>query len=110
MFETDAAFPYVAKLLHTVIREGDTLASLSAVAIDSPQQLIKFKRLLGATDAVVQPLLRGRLNALAGVMWQGRLLAPMQQVALSVYPKPCGGSAVAQRSRSIRRSASAPSG
>jgi predicted ATP-grasp superfamily ATP-dependent carboligase len=95
-FETDTAFPYVVKPLHTVIREGDTLVSLSAVAIESPRQLIEFKRQLGATEAVVQPLLRGRLNALAGVMWQGRLLAPMQQVALSVFPKPCGGSAVAR--------------
>jgi predicted ATP-grasp superfamily ATP-dependent carboligase len=95
-FETDTAFPYIVKPLHTVIRKGDTLASLSAVAIESPRQLVKFKRQLGATEAVVQPLLGGRLNALAGVMWQGRLLAPMQQVALSVFPKPCGGSAVAR--------------
>jgi predicted ATP-grasp superfamily ATP-dependent carboligase len=95
-FETDTAFPYVVKPLRSVVRDGDSLVSLSAMAIDSPGALTRFEGRLGATAAVVQPLLGGRLNSLAGVMWEGRLHAPMQQVALSVFPKPCGGSAVAR--------------
>jgi hypothetical protein len=41
-------------------------------------------------------------------MWNGRLLSPVQQVALSVFPRPCGGSAVAHTVRvdpSIRQGA-----
>src|SRR5581483_7192509 len=45
---------------------------------------------------VVQPLLDGDLYALAGVMWGGELLVPVQQVALSLFPWPCGGSALAR--------------
>jgi predicted ATP-grasp superfamily ATP-dependent carboligase len=92
----DMVFPYVAKPICTVIREGESLVSLSAVAVDSPAALRKFSRQLGEREAVVQPVLRGRLYALAGVMWDGRLMAPVQQVALSVFPQPCGGSAVAR--------------
>jgi predicted ATP-grasp superfamily ATP-dependent carboligase len=29
-------------------------------------------------------------------MWRGRLHAPVQQVALSIFPEPCGGSAIAR--------------
>jgi hypothetical protein len=29
-------------------------------------------------------------------MWDGTLHAPVQQVALSIFPEPCGGSAIAQ--------------
>jgi predicted ATP-grasp superfamily ATP-dependent carboligase len=94
--EPDMAFPLVVKPIFSVIRDGDSVVSLSAAAVESAGGLRKFMEQLGQRQAVVQPLLRGRLNAVAGVMWQGRLLAPVQQVALSVFPKPCGGSAVAR--------------
>jgi predicted ATP-grasp superfamily ATP-dependent carboligase len=98
-FEADITFPSVAKPVCSVIRDGDSVASVSAMAVGSQDDLRRFVAHLGERPAVVQPLVHGRLNAVAGVMWEGRLLAPVQQVALSVFPKPCGGSAVARTVR-----------
>jgi predicted ATP-grasp superfamily ATP-dependent carboligase len=94
----DAAweFPYVVKPLRSVVRHGEQLTSISASAVATPSAARRFLDSLGTRDAVAQSLIRGRLHSLAGVMWNGRLLSPVQQVALSVFPRPCGGSAVAR--------------
>lgn len=89
-------FPGVAKPVRTVGRRGDALTSLSAVAVSSPLELRSFLAKLNDERAIVQPLLEGDLYSLAGVMWNGKLHAPVQQVALSIFPEPCGGSALAR--------------
>ena len=89
-------FPYVVKPLRSVVRQGERLSAISAAAVATPSAALRFLDSLGTRDAVAQSLIRGRLHSLAGVMWNGRLLAPVQQVALSVFPRPCGGSAVAR--------------
>ncbi len=93
---TGGTFPCVVKPVHSVLRRGDRLVSVSAVAVASQAALEAALDRIGDVEALVQPLVRGRLHSLAGVMWSGRLLAPVQQVALSIYPRPCGGSAVAR--------------
>jgi predicted ATP-grasp superfamily ATP-dependent carboligase len=90
------SFPYVVKPLRSVVRQGEKLSAISAAAVATPSAALRFLDSLGTRDAVAQSLIRGRLHSLAGVMWNGRLLAPVQQVALSVFPRPCGGSAVAR--------------
>lgn len=89
-------FPGIAKPVRTVWQHGDALASLSAVAVSSPLELRSFFAKLNNHRAIVQPLLDGDLYSLAGVMWNGKLHAPVQQVALSIFPEPCGGSAFAR--------------
>ncbi len=89
-------YPAVAKPVHTVEQRGDALVSVSAVPIDSFTELTQLFERLQAPELLVQPRLRGQLHSLAGVMWNGVLQAPIQQVARSIYPEPCGGSAIAQ--------------
>ena len=40
--------------------------------------------------AIVQPLLTGPVGSLAGVFWDGRLIAAVQAEADRVWPQPCG--------------------
>jgi predicted ATP-grasp superfamily ATP-dependent carboligase len=89
-------FPVVAKPVCSAVRRGDTLVSASAQLVEDAEGLRRFVGELPDHRAIVQPLLRGDLCALAGVMWNGSLHAATQQVALAVYPEPCGGSAVAR--------------
>jgi predicted ATP-grasp superfamily ATP-dependent carboligase len=89
-------FPGVIKPVRTVAQDGDTLASVSATPIAGPADLASFLARAGGGDALYQPLLSGDLYSLAGVMWRGKLRAPVLQVALSIFPEPCGGSAVAR--------------
>jgi predicted ATP-grasp superfamily ATP-dependent carboligase len=89
-------FPGVIKPVRTVAQNGDMLTSVSATPIAGPADLSTFLARVGGGGALYQPLLAGELYSLAGVMWRGRLQAPVQQVALSIFPEPCGGSAVAR--------------
>lgn len=93
---TSLHFPGVIKPVRTVTQNGDTLVSVSATPIAGPAELESFLARVGGCDSLYQPLLAGDLYSLAGVMWHGRLHAPVQQVALSIFPEPCGGSAVAR--------------
>jgi predicted ATP-grasp superfamily ATP-dependent carboligase len=97
--EAGWSFPCVVKPLRSVVRHGEQLSAFSAAAVATPSAALRFLDSLGTRDAVAQSLIRGRLHSLAGVMWKGRLLSPVQQVALSVFPRPCGGSAVARTVR-----------
>jgi predicted ATP-grasp superfamily ATP-dependent carboligase len=89
-------FPAVAKPMRTVEQRGDKLVSASATRVADQLELDAFLGTLTEPRAIVQPLLRGKLYSLAGVMWRGKLHAPVQQLALSIFPEPCGGSAIAR--------------
>lgn len=90
------ALPAVVKPVRTATVVGDAVVSASPVAVAREDELVAAVEGYAGEAAVVQPLLEGDLYALSGVMWEGALLAPMQQVALSVFPWPCGGSALAR--------------
>jgi predicted ATP-grasp superfamily ATP-dependent carboligase len=96
-------FPVVMKPTNSAVLRGDTLVSTSARVAHSEAEVRAFADELPGRKVIVQPLLQGELCSIAGVMWRGSLYAPVQQVALSLYPKPCGGSAVA-RSVPLERS------
>lgn len=88
--------PAVMKPIQSAVLRGDTLVSTSARLAESAAEVRAFAGELPTRKVIVQPLLEGELCSLAGVMWQGTLHAPVQQVALSLYPESCGGSALAR--------------
>jgi predicted ATP-grasp superfamily ATP-dependent carboligase len=92
----DLRLPAVVKPVRTAYVLDDTVVSASPTCVDDARALADARRRLGHSPVLVQPLLPSDLVGLAGVMHGGALLAPVQQVALSLFPWPCGGSAVAR--------------
>jgi predicted ATP-grasp superfamily ATP-dependent carboligase len=93
------SFPTIAKPVQSSLRHDDSLTSVPAISVADAHELEYFVRQLRGRPAIVQPHIQGQLHSLAGVMWKDRLHSPMQQVALSIFPRPCGGSAVARTER-----------
>jgi predicted ATP-grasp superfamily ATP-dependent carboligase len=92
----EVRFPAVVKPVRTAYVLEDTVVSASPVCVDDAGGLTAARRRHGHAPVLIQPLLSSDLVGLAGVMHAGTLLAPVQQVALSLFPWPCGGSAVAR--------------
>lgn len=90
------AAPSVVKPVRTARIVGDTVITTPTVCVLDGGALEGALERSPDEAFVVQPLLDGDLYALAGVMWRGELLVPVQQVALSLFPWPCGGSALAR--------------
>jgi predicted ATP-grasp superfamily ATP-dependent carboligase len=91
-----APLPAVIKPARTAFVKGDTVVGSSAICVDDERQLAAARAQLEGVTLLAQPRLEADLYGLAGVMWKGSLLAPVQQVALSIFPSPCGGSALAR--------------
>jgi predicted ATP-grasp superfamily ATP-dependent carboligase len=85
----DLPFPVVAKPV--VRRPGRTR---NAVRLDSPAQLSSIPD--DAGELVVQPFLRGRMRAVAGVLHEGRLLAAVHQRYIRIWPRDCGVASAAE--------------
>lgn len=89
--EVDLPFPLVVKPRRSLLPLADgTLESFHARRADSPAELADALRALPDRRGLVQPFLPGRLAAVAGVFWEGELVAPVHFAADRIWPLPCG--------------------
>lgn len=81
----DLEFPLVVK---------ESLRRSPALRIESPAALERADRRTG--PLLVQPYLTDGVHAIAGVVWDGRLLAAAHQRYLRIWPPDCGMSSAAE--------------
>jgi predicted ATP-grasp superfamily ATP-dependent carboligase len=87
----------ILKPLRTRIELGDTrLAYFKARRLASADELRAALAELPSADWVVQPYLPGKLSALAGVAWEGRLVCAVHQVSHRIWPPDIGYSTYAE--------------
>jgi predicted ATP-grasp superfamily ATP-dependent carboligase len=90
-------YPVILKPLRTRIELGDTrLAYFKARRLASADELRAALAELPSADWVVQPYLPGKLSALAGVAWEGRLVCAVHQVSHRIWPPDIGYSTYAE--------------
>ena len=85
------AFPVVVKPPVSELRGVDGITRHYAAHAASSTDGIEAA-LAGLPDgvAIVQPLLSGPIGSLAGVFWDGRLVAAVQAEGDRIWPTPCG--------------------
>lgn len=96
-------FPTVEELLEAaphqryplVVKPSLKTSNLQRPArrFDSAQQLTAIRSYQG--PFIVQPYLPGEMRSIAGVMWQGRLIAAVHQNHLRLWPRDCGDACAA---------------
>jgi predicted ATP-grasp superfamily ATP-dependent carboligase len=87
--DTELTFPLVVKPA-----EKKTAAFAEAVRIDDRAGLARISQQID-TAVVVQPFLDCPLDAVAGVMWDGEIVASVHQRTLRTWPVGCGVSSAA---------------
>ncbi len=91
------AYPVVVKSVRTKVRgDGGRMRHGTVRRVDGPAQLLAVAAELPGEDLIVQPFLSGDLAAVSGVVWEGRLICAVHQVAHRICPPQCGLSAFAE--------------
>jgi hypothetical protein len=87
----------VLKPVASAVRSGDgTVALPHAVEVAGAADVRKEIERHAATSWLVQPFIAGRLVAVAGVAWHGRVVVSVHQEAERIFPPHCGVSAFAR--------------
>lgn len=90
-------YPAVAKSTRTKVRSDEGRLRHGTVRrVDGPGELLAAAETLPGDELIVQPFLRGRLEAVSGVAWEGRLVCAVHQAAHRISPPHCGLSAFAE--------------
>jgi predicted ATP-grasp superfamily ATP-dependent carboligase len=90
-------YPLILKPLRTRIEVDDTrLAYYNARRLTGPADLHAALAELPHAELVVQPYLPGKLSAVCGVAWEGRLVGAVHQVSHRIWPPDVGYSAYAE--------------
>lgn len=76
---SDLDYPVVVK---------PTLHTYSPYRVDSPAALAR--KMVQEGPVVVQPFIDEPIRVVSGVMWEGKILAPVHQVWLRIWPTDCG--------------------
>jgi predicted ATP-grasp superfamily ATP-dependent carboligase len=89
----DLPFPVVVKSVRsdTANRHGE-LVRRHARRVDDAAELHELRRTLEGDAWVIQPYVDGDLISLAGVAWEGNVVASIQHIAHRIWPPNCGGS------------------
>lgn len=90
------AYPAVVKSVRTKVRGEGGLRHGSVRRVDSTAELLAAAADLPGDELLVQPFLPGRLEAVSGVAWEGRLVTAVHQAAHRICPPDCGLSAFAE--------------
>jgi predicted ATP-grasp superfamily ATP-dependent carboligase len=92
----EGAFPMVVKPLRSDVEGANgTLVHGGASRVEDARELRRIADELGAEACLVQPYLNGELVAVAGVAWDGAVVAEVHQVSHRIWPPYCGGSSYA---------------
>ncbi len=95
--DLDHPLPAVVKPLRSDTETGDgRLRHSSARKVESLAELHRALAALPEQRGLVQPFLPGRLTALAGVFWNGEVVAAVRQRAYRLWPSDCGEMAYAE--------------
>jgi predicted ATP-grasp superfamily ATP-dependent carboligase len=92
----EIGFPAIVKTWRSELRTSSGAAGGGTVRrVDSVADLHRVVDSLPGDRWLVQPYLQGRLAAVSGVAWKGRVVCAAHQVARRIYPPDCGISAFA---------------
>jgi predicted ATP-grasp superfamily ATP-dependent carboligase len=105
------AFPAVVKPPRSDVEGADgNLVHAGARRVEDAENLRRAIAELGGNEWLVQPYVRGDLVAVAGVAWDGTVVAEIHQMSRRIWPSDCGGSSYAatiepdeKRGRKVRR-------
>jgi predicted ATP-grasp superfamily ATP-dependent carboligase len=90
-------YPAILKPLRTRLEIGNSrLAYYKARRVAAADELRAALGGLPEADWVVQPYLDGRLSAIAGVAWEGRLVCAVHQISHRIWPPDVGYSSYAE--------------
>jgi hypothetical protein len=90
------SFPAVVKpLRRSVLVDGRVVERPQAARVGSAGELAAYADSLPGVPCATQPFLEGRLRAVVGVAWEGRVVCSLHQEATRIYPHDCGASAFA---------------
>ncbi len=93
--------PCVVKPLRSVVEYGDALREGKVDVITSKDGLTRCEQLSRGEEVLVQKQVTGRLEAVCGVAWEGKLVCAMHQVSLRIWPVHHGVSSFAVTARVI---------
>jgi predicted ATP-grasp superfamily ATP-dependent carboligase len=89
-------FPAVVKPVRSdVPNRNGTLVHRPVMPIKNAAELCAVVDQSEGDEWLVQPFLEGELFAVAGVAWEGTIVAAVHQVAQRIWPSRCGGSSYA---------------
>ena len=105
------AFPAVVKPSRSDVEGADgSLVHTGARRVENARALRDAIAQLGGNEWLAQPYVSGELVAVAGVAWEGAVVAEIHQLSRRIWPPDCGGSSYAatiepdaERSRKVRR-------
>jgi predicted ATP-grasp superfamily ATP-dependent carboligase len=93
----EISYPAVLKPLRTRLEVGESrLAYYTARRIATADELRAALDGLPEADWVLQPYLNGRLSAISGVAWEGRLVCAVHQITHRIWPPYVGYSSYAE--------------
>lgn len=89
-------FPAVVKPVRSDVPDRDgTLVHRPVLPIENAAELRTVVGQSEGDEWLVQPFLEGELVAVAGVAWEGTIVAAVHQIAQRIWPPRCGGSSYA---------------
>ena len=105
------AFPAVVKPPRSDVEGADgSLVHTGARRVEDARALQDAIAQLGGNEWLAQPYVSGELVAVAGVAWEGTVVAEIHQLSRRIWPPDCGGSSYAatiepdaERGRKVRR-------
>jgi predicted ATP-grasp superfamily ATP-dependent carboligase len=105
------AFPAVVKPPRSDVEGVDgSLVHTGARRVEDAEALRDAIAQLGGNEWLAQPFVSGELVAVAGVAWEGAVVAEIHQLSRRIWPPDCGGSSYAatiapdaERGRKVRR-------
>jgi predicted ATP-grasp superfamily ATP-dependent carboligase len=90
-------YPAILKPTHTRLAlEDSRLAYYKARRVGTAEELCAALEGLPNTEWVVQPYMDGRLSAISGVAWEGRLVCAVHQISHRIWPPDVGYSSYAE--------------
>jgi predicted ATP-grasp superfamily ATP-dependent carboligase len=93
----EIGYPAILKPTHTRLAlDNSQLAYYKARRVTDADELCAALEGLPDTDWVVQPYMDGRLSAISGVAWEGRLVCAVHQVSHRIWPPDVGYSSYAE--------------
>jgi predicted ATP-grasp superfamily ATP-dependent carboligase len=93
----EIGYPAILKPTHTrLVLDNSQLAYYKARRVTDADELCAALEGLPDTDWVVQPYMDGRLSAISGVAWEGRLVCAVHQVSHRIWPPDVGYSSYAE--------------
>ena len=80
----DVRLPAIVKPVASVVPDGDVYRSHEVSRVETEEQ---FRRAVaGGGSWLVQPFVEGRLGAICGVAWEGRLVCASHQISPRIWP------------------------